>query len=288
MKILLDTDIGTDIDDAVALAYLLARPDCELLGITTVSGESERRAMIASALCRHVGREIPIAPGIEAPLLGPQRQPHPQQAEALARWPHRSSDWAGNAIDLMRATIRRWPGEVTLVSIGPLTNVAALCTIDPEAVAMLRGLVVMAGDFSPQPDESEWNVQCDPHAAAIVFKAAFPRVRCLPVNVTAQVALTEAEVVAQFHGALREPVLDFAAWWFALQRPLSFHDPLAAAAAFDDSSSGFRRGSVTVDLGPPVEGQTRWIADETGPHEVAFEVDRARYLEHFLQVIQGQ
>ena len=62
-KIILDTDIGTDIDDAVCLAYLLANPQCELLGITTVTGEPEKRAMLASALCKVANRDIPIYPG---------------------------------------------------------------------------------------------------------------------------------------------------------------------------------------------------------------------------------
>ena len=69
-KVLLDTDIGSDIDDAVCLAYLLAQPECELLGITTVSGEPVQRAMIASAVCTLAGQQIPIYPGAADPLLG--------------------------------------------------------------------------------------------------------------------------------------------------------------------------------------------------------------------------
>ena len=84
-KVLFDTDIGTDIDDAVCLAYLLAQPACELLGITTVSGEPTKRAMLASALCRAAGKDIPIFPGTEEPLLIEQRQPRAQQADALGR-----------------------------------------------------------------------------------------------------------------------------------------------------------------------------------------------------------
>ena len=68
-KILLDTDIGSDIDDAIALAYLLAQPQCELLGITTVTGEPEKRAMMASAQCKLAGRNIPIYPGAAATHL---------------------------------------------------------------------------------------------------------------------------------------------------------------------------------------------------------------------------
>ena len=73
-KILLDTDIGSDIDDSLCLAYLLAQPECDLLGITTVSGEPEKRAMLADVICKHAGRAVPIYPGIENPILGQQMQ----------------------------------------------------------------------------------------------------------------------------------------------------------------------------------------------------------------------
>src|SRR5690554_7457254 len=80
-KVLLDTDIGSDIDDAVCLAYLLAHPDCDLLGITTVTGEGTRRAMLASALCRVANRDVPIYIGAETPLLIDQRQPNAPRSE---------------------------------------------------------------------------------------------------------------------------------------------------------------------------------------------------------------
>src|SRR5215207_7526723 len=111
-KLLLDTDIGSDIDDAVCLAYLLAQPECELLGITTVSGEPEQRAMLASALCRVVSRQVPIFPGAEAPLLGRQRQPRAPQASALTRWAHEERFPRGQAVEFLRQTIRAHPGEV--------------------------------------------------------------------------------------------------------------------------------------------------------------------------------
>ena len=84
-KLILDTDIGSDIDDAVCLAYLLAQPRCDLLGITTVTGEADKRAMMASALCKAAGKSIPIYPGCEQPLLVAQGQPQAPQAAALAR-----------------------------------------------------------------------------------------------------------------------------------------------------------------------------------------------------------
>src|SRR5574342_1223201 len=111
-KILLDTDIGTDIDDAVCLAYLLANPQCELLGITTVTGEAERRAMMASALCKAAGKKIPISPGAEQPLLVPQKQTQAQQAVALGKWEHDKNFPRGQAVEFLRQSIRTHPGEI--------------------------------------------------------------------------------------------------------------------------------------------------------------------------------
>jgi inosine-uridine nucleoside N-ribohydrolase len=123
-KLLLDTDIGSDIDDAVCLAYLLAQPACELMGITTVTGEAEKRAMLASVLCKRAGVEVPIFPGAEKPLLGPQRQPKATQSRALRNWEHDREFPRGQALEFLRQTIRTHPGEITLLAIGPLTNVS--------------------------------------------------------------------------------------------------------------------------------------------------------------------
>ena len=86
--LVIDTDIGGDLDDALCLAYLLAHPHCEICGITTVGGEPERRAMIASALCAAAGKRVPIYSGAAQPLTVKQRQPRAHQAEQLGRWPH--------------------------------------------------------------------------------------------------------------------------------------------------------------------------------------------------------
>src|SRR5512146_363614 len=101
VKILLDTDIGSDIDDAVCLAWLLANPDCELLGITTVTGEPVKRAMIASALCKIAGKNIPIHPGSANPILIPQLQIKAKQAKALNSYPHRKEFPSGEAVEFL-------------------------------------------------------------------------------------------------------------------------------------------------------------------------------------------
>src|SRR6266498_3546888 len=146
-KVLLDTDIGTDVDDAVCLAYLLSHPDCELLGITTVTGEAVKRASLASVLCRAVGKDIPIYPGAEHPIQGEQRQLLAQQATALPRWPHETNFPMNQAVDFLANTIRFHPGEVTLLTIGPLTNIGLLFSAHPDVPDLLAGLVMMGGNF---------------------------------------------------------------------------------------------------------------------------------------------
>lgn len=113
-KVLLDTDIGNDIDDSLAITYLLNEPECQLLGITTVSGQPERRAALAETLCKDLGKsDIPVFPGTGNPLIGRNRQPIVKQAESLCSC---TPDFypKNQAIDFLRRTIRENPGEITL------------------------------------------------------------------------------------------------------------------------------------------------------------------------------
>ena len=175
-KVLLDTDIGTDVDDAVCLAYLLSHPDCELMGITTVTGESETRASLASLLCWAADRDIPIYPGADHPMQGEQRQLIAQQAAALPRWPHETVFPMNQAVDFMANTIRSYPGEVTLLTIGPLTNVGLLFTTYPDVSGLLAGLVMMGGNFDeagPEAGRIEWNVAGDLAASETLIQLQF-------------------------------------------------------------------------------------------------------------------
>ena len=286
IKILLDTDIGTDIDDAVCLAYLLAQPECELLGITTVTGEAEKRAQIADALCRVAGKEIPIYPGAEEPLLVPQKQTRAKQAEALAKWPHRKAFPKGEAVAFLRRTIREHPHEVVLLTIGPLTNVALLFRTDPEVPRMLKALVQMCGVYERFPPGrlTEWNAKGDPHATAVVLRSGVSAHRLVGLDVTTQVRLSAREVRERFssHELLR-CVLDFAEVWFRERDEIVFHDPLAAATVFAPDLCRFERGRVEVELrSEKLKGFTRWARDPGGPHEVALGVDPERFFAHFF------
>ncbi len=291
-KVILDTDIGSDIDDAVALAYLLAQPECELLGITTVTGEATRRAMMASALCKVAGRDVPIFPGVEKPLLVPPRQTKAPQADALGtKWPHAKKFPQGQAIEFLKKTIRANPGEVVLLTIGPLTNAGLLFAEDPEMPSMLKALVMMCGVFSNRRQgigPTEWNAKLDPHATAICYAADVKVHRSIGLDVTTQVVMPADEVRRRFTAPLLRPVLDFAEVFFRDAKQITFHDPLAATTIFDGSICTFSKGTVEVELASDkLKGFTLWTPgtkEAPGRHEVPFEVNANRFFDHYFSV----
>ena len=239
-KILLDTDIGDDVDDAVCLAYLLAKPECELVGITTVSDYEDKRAQIASSLCKIAGKDIPIFPGSGPPMIVPSRNRVVRQAARLSNWDHDKDFPKGKAISFMQETIRANPGKIILLTIGPLTNAALLFAMDPEIPGLLKGLVMMAGVFTtttpaPRFRTLETNALLDPHATAIAYKHDCKIHRSIGLDVTMKVKMLPAEVKKRFTAPLLQPVRDFAEVWFEHRKAITFHDPLAAATIFTNS-----------------------------------------------------
>ncbi|MEO3747441.1 nucleoside hydrolase [Plantactinospora sp. B5E13] len=290
--VLLDTDIGNNIDDAVCLAYLLAQPRCDLLGITTVSADPTARAALASVLCRAAGRDVPILPGAHRPLVGPPLQGPPPQAAALARWDHETSFPTGDAVEFLRRTVRAHPGEVTLLAVGPLTNVALLFAADPELPSLLRALVTMGGAFHTVPGP-EWNVRCDPEAAARVYATPVPVHRCVGLDVTTRVRM-DADTFLARCGAhpLLAAVADLAGSWFTERRAVTFHDPLAAMTIVAPSLCTFAAGEVTVVREPgPDSGVTVWQPDADGTgqgrHQVAVDVRPNAVLDHYFAVVDA-
>ena len=288
-KILLDTDIGTDVDDAVCLAYLLCHPECELLGITTVTGEAEKRASLASVLCRAAGKEVPIYPGADQPMRGEQRQRIAQQAEALPRWPHQAEFPLNQAVDFLANTIRTYPDEVTLLSIGPLTNMGLLFSTYPDVAELLAAFVMMGGNFDENGAEAgrvEWNVMGDPLASEIVYNAPARLHRSLGLNVTQKVTMSAEDVRQKFTAPLLRPVMDMAEIWFGQFYPfITFHDPLAAATIFEPDLCTYQQGTVRLDT-IETPGKTIWQpGDADAPHQVAVTVDVERYFDHFFSVV---
>lgn len=290
LKVLLDTDIGSDIDDALALAYLLCQPRCDLLGVTTVTGEADKRAEMASAICRHVGRDdVPIHVGANQAMLAEIRQKTAQQAAALGDWPRDRSFPAGTAIEFMRRIIREHPGEVTLLAIGPMTNVGLLFATDPEIPGLLKQLVLMCGRFFDVMG-GEWNAINDPHATAITYGVGLqsrpPRHVSYGLDVTLRCVMPAEECRKKFTAKVLQPVRDFAEVWFSSAHNIVFHDPLAAAGIFEPGLYTYREGQVAISLQPPTTG---WTVFEDGldrRHLCANTVDGDRFFAHYFDTVK--
>ena len=276
-KVIFDTDIGSDIDDAVALAWLLANPACELVVITTGSGQPAERAQLASALCEVAGKHVPIIPGAANPLHVEARQPIAQQSPSLSRWKHKQQFPDIEVTDFMADTIERNSGEVTLLAVGPMTNVANLFERHPESVEHLKQVVLMCGRFGEEQignRAGEWNVYCDPHAAQVVLNTPTRRMRAHGLDVTTKVRMEQEEVRSRFRHPLLAPVLDMAEEWFSRRPLITFHDPLAAVSVFNEKLCTYERGyaDVLLDHGDD-QGLTRWTLSAEGPLEIGVSVD---------------
>jgi purine nucleosidase len=197
--VILDCDPG--IDDAFAIAFGCGHPGIELCGVTTVAGNVglDRTTGNALAVLEFLGRgDVPVAAGSPAPLLrsfASARDVHGETGLGAASLPPaRGRPVAAHAVDFLIERITAAPGEVTLVATGPLTNVALAARRHPPLVAQVADLIIMGGsagrgNITPA---AEFNIYCDPEAAAIVFTAGW-RVTMAGLDVTLQARAT-AEV----------------------------------------------------------------------------------------------
>lgn len=299
IPVLFDTDIGSNIDDALALAFLLRHPQCRLLGVTTVSGPVERRAACAAAICRAAGHdEVPIHCGASAPMLFGPGQPDAPHYFALSDAERAVEiDPQPTAVQFLRNAIRGTPQPVMLLSTGPLTNIAMLFASDPEIPALLRGFVSMAGVFDPHYDGVETNCRIDPLAASIVFEqwrkaAASGGARIKPctslgLDVTLRCSMPAAEARKRIGEVpALEPIARMADVWLRTRDTVVFHDPLAAACALRPQLCGYASGTVSVDATPgsPAAGTTRFGPSPTGPHRIATTVNAAVFFREYFGV----
>ncbi len=203
-KIILDCDPGHD--DAVAI--LLAAQHCEVLAITTVSGNAPLALTTQNALlmCELAGLEIPVHSGADRPLLVPAAHaPRAHGATGLDGPPrpevHRS-ETSNDAVGCIIETVRSHD-DVWLVPVGPLTNIALAFRQAPDIVERVAGISLMGGAVGPGnvTPTAEFNIWADPHAAQIVFAAGAPLVRMAGLNLTHQLCVGPTETAAlQAHG----------------------------------------------------------------------------------------
>jgi purine nucleosidase len=234
--VLFDTDIGDDIDDAFALALLLQSPEVKILGVTTAWGDTNLRARLVSRFLAETGHaDIPV-------FAGPQTKSTTRfsQAQWAERFPPRA--WP-DAIGFVLDTIRSHPGEITLISVAPLTNVGALIDRDAATFRKLKRVVIMGGSVyrgygdtgiapnrGPQP---EYNIYSNVAGAQKLFASGVP-IYVMPLDST-QIPLDEVRRDALFsHGSAMTDALTllYHQWAAANRTPTpTLFDAMAAAYA---------------------------------------------------------
>jgi purine nucleosidase len=279
-KVILDTDIGDDVDDAYALALIASLPNVKLLGVTTAFGETTKRAELAAKLLKTMGRsDVPVYAGRQGEF------PIKRQYEWAKGFRSRSLR-SGEAVDFMRREIERAPGEVTLIAIGPLTNLGDLLTRYPDVKTKIKRIVIMGGAVyvgynSQAPPVPEWNIKCDPAAARVVYDGGIPMVMA-GLEVTAMLQL-DAERQKRLFG-YGTPMTDALAALTNLwghTTPTLF-DPMAVAYALghrfceseqrrvvveEDGTTRITEGTpnVTVLIKPQKEAFLDWYVDSLAP-----------------------
>jgi purine nucleosidase len=276
--VILDTDIGTDIDDAFALALVVNSPELDLLGVTTVSGDTQARARLAAKMLWEAGgrwRDVPV-------YAGP---PGKAQPVDQTRWANGFSSPAlhmSGAVDFMRTEINRRPGRVTLIAIGELTNVAALLKSDPAMAKKIKLIAMMGGSIARGygPDskpEAEWNIKSNPEAAETVFSSGVPLLMA-PLDVTAMLQLDAAGRRRVFtHLTPLTNALTILYHLWGNETPTLF-DPMAVAMLIDPRICDTQQLAIQVDG----QGFTRVAKGKPANARVGMQTDPKRFFDFYL------
>jgi inosine-uridine nucleoside N-ribohydrolase len=297
VPLVLDVDTGTD--DALALAYAIASPEIELVAITTVAGNVDVEKTTANTLSvlDWLGAgDVSVHRGASRPLVRPHRDAiyfHDEGGLGGARLPTstRSIGPDRGPAALIRLARQR-PGELTLVALGPLTNLAIALNVEPRLPELLKSVVVMGGAYTVPGNTTpaaEFNILVDPEAANQVFTASFPTLTAVGLDVTEQVALTRDDWNAVNTGSslprtatlLRE--VGRSAFSKLGRDQFALHDPLSVAVAIDPSLIAVRELEIAVDTVEPEVGRTRITGP--GTMRVAASVDCVRALEDFRRTV---
>lgn len=253
-KVILDTDIGDDIDDAFALGLLLSNPNVQILGVTTAWGDSSLRAQEAARFLRQTGHQnIPV-------FAGPAT--HPTNTFTQARWaeagPIPKNGWP-NAVDFMEKAIEKNPGQITLISIAPFSNVGALISKDPAVFRKLKRVVIMGGSvyrgyndlgyLPPHGPDPEYNIAMDIPASKKLFTSGIP-LYVMPLDST-QLKLQEvlrAKLFSQGTPTTNALVELYEQWTSSTQDPTpTLYDAMAVAWTLDHSLCPTTPLHLTVD-----------------------------------------
>ena len=281
LKVLLDTDIGTDIDDAWALGLLMVSPQVELVGVTISDGNTEARAKVATKLLHAGGRgEVPVAVGrATAP---------PDSVDYQFTW---AEDFttvrpiAQSAADFIVETLRRHPGEITLLAVGPLQNIADALRKEPNLGALAKRVVLMSGSiggnvWSPTP-VPEWNVVRATADAQLVY-SSLP-LTIVPLDSTSYVKLRADERARlEKHPAGMTRALEalYRLWIGDPTQQMTLHDQLAVAETLQPGAFFGRCTSMPVRVDD--KGFTRVDPNTGKPVSVCLEPKRDAFMKFYV------
>jgi purine nucleosidase len=313
-RIILDTDLamgapGSDIDDGFALALAHAEPDIQIDMITTVNGNTdvESATVLALELASRLGcTDVPIFKGAASSFVHPERVREPART-TLENYGVGMSPAPGYAADAIARHVMAHPGEITIVAIGPLTNVAAAMLLEPGLASAVKEIVIMGGIFlgtMPGNDmPGEFNVWVDPEAAAAVLRSG-ARLRWVGLDVTLQVRLTRehARRMNEGTGAFGPFAGESTLQWIEYLQSrnpgdpqhadsCAMHDPLAVGVLAHPEFVTWRDAHVSIVQG---DGIARGVmitdllysADPPSPNcQIATAVDADAFMEYFLAAV---
>lgn len=278
-RVIIDTDPG--VDDALALLLAMRSPELKIEGITPVAGNVPLELGLPNALrmVEIAGRtEIPVAAGAKVPLLRrlvTATYAHGENGLGGAVFPEpKLAPIALPAAEFIRETVRKFPGEVTLLTLGPLTNIATALNSEPGLASQVQGLVMMGGSLSGGniTPAAEFNIYVDPEAARIVFQSGIP-ITMVGLDVTRKTSLTDAHVrrleaapnaVSQAAGKIARNAIQHNREQGFLVGP-NMHDSLAVAAFLDPSLVKFKEYYVDVETaGELTAGETLGYSPSAG------------------------
>lgn len=284
--VILDTDIGDDIDDALALSLALQSPELKVLAVSTVLQHGDQRAALVWKILQLYGRtDIPVGIGAEQTLMGAPSQAEVVQAKALPP-DFRMPGPRVNGIELVLDTIRKSPEKVTILAYGPLTNIALVLRADSAIHDKIARIVLMNGVFFKLG--IEYNTKVDVEASAIVYSSGIP-IETVGLDVTMQCRLSDAHM-RRLEASSLDTVHFLLQLIHAWQGTNSknypiLHDPLAIAVAVKPDLVFTQTGRVRVETrGTPDEtyGMTIFQKDPAGNVQVANEVNSAAVVDFFL------
>lgn len=303
-------DVDTGIDDAVALIYLLASPDADVVGIASTGGNIPVEQVCANnlgllELCG--AASIPVSKGADDPLRGRWARPskfHGPKGLGYAVLPRpRREVTSYDATAAWVGAAHAHPGTLIGLVTGPLTNLALALHAEPALPTLLRRLVIMGGAFGADTDPTaEWNIRVDPEAATEVLAGWFAQ-RRLPIvcglELTRRVAMTPdilarlaSEATAAGASRLMEVIEDAMRFYFESHEDRGYgytaymHDPLAAAVALDPRLVSTRAARVDVELADTrTRGSTvaDWSASREPNALIGVDVDPAAFFDRFIQ-----